>query len=151
MSSRSEQDASPTEQVPGTPVEVRRTGEHTFVATNGRGGEVTIGRDGVLDGFTPGELLLAAIAGCSAVTVESLVTRRIGDDAEVTFHADRTKEPDDPNTFSAVQVAGEWALSSLDEQERAKLAEAAHRAIDRACTVSRSVKRGTPISLDLPE
>ena len=134
---------------PGTPVEVRRVSEHSFVATNGRGGEVAIGRDGVVDGFTPGELLLAAIAGCSGLTSENLLVRRLGDDASLAFHADRTKEPDDPHTFSSVQVTADLDLSVLPDDERAKLVDAVHRAIERACTVSRTVERGTPVHLDI--
>lgn len=83
-----------------TPVEVTRTGEHTFTATNPRGARVAIGRDDAPDAFTPGELLLAAIAGCSAVTSENLLVRRIGEDASLRVHADRSKDPADPNQFT---------------------------------------------------
>ena len=59
----------------GTPVEVTRTGQHAFMAVNPRGGKVAIGREDAADSFTPGELLLAAIAGCSALTGENLLVR----------------------------------------------------------------------------
>lgn len=132
-----------------TPVEVRRSGEHTFVATNGRGGEVTIGRDGVLDGFTPGELLLAAIAGCAGVTAETLITRRVGEDAEVVVRADRTKPEDDPHIFDGVQTRFDLDLSALDAEERTKLVELVHRAIEKNCTVSRTVVKGAPVSIEV--
>ncbi len=133
------------------PVDVARTGEHQFVATNGRGGEVSIGRDGAPHAFTPGELLLAAIAGCSALTSENLLTRRLGAGAALGVHADRTKDADDPNTFSSVRVSFDVDLSKVDDPgEREKLVNAVHRAIERACTVSRSVERGTPIHVELP-
>src|SRR5674536_147629 len=56
-------------------VTVERTSAGTFVARNRRGGEVrfSTGDDG---GFSPVELLLAAIAGCSSIDVDTLVTRR---------------------------------------------------------------------------
>lgn len=134
-----------------TPVEVRRTGDHSYTATNGRGGSVQIGTDGVPDSFTPGELLLAAIAGCSGLTGENLLTRRIGDSAEVTVYADRTKAPEDPKKFASVQVSFDVDLSSIaDEGERGKLLDAVERAIERSCTVSRSVQESTPITLTLP-
>ncbi len=134
-----------------TPVEVRRSGDHRYTASNGRGGSVEISTDGVPDAFTPGELLLAAIAGCSGLTGENLLTRRLGDSAGVTVHADRTKDPEDPKKFSSVQVSFDVDLSSIgDDGERTKLLDAVERAIDRSCTVSRSVQESTPITLTLP-
>lgn len=132
-----------------TPVEVHRTGEHTFTATNDRGAGVAIGRDGAPEAFTPGELLLAAIAGCSAVTSENLLVRRIGDDAEITVRADRDKTPDDPNKFSRIRVHLDADLADVDDPD--KVLDAVRRAIDRYCTVSRTVEEGTPIDLALPE
>ncbi|GAA4618319.1 OsmC family protein [Saccharopolyspora hordei] len=134
-----------------TPVEVTRTGEHTFVATNPRGGRVAIGREGAPDAFTPGELLLAAIAACSALTSENLLVRRLGEDAELTVHADRTKDPADKHRFARVQVGFDVDLGAVeDDDERAKLLDAVERAIGKYCTVSRSVEEGTPIDLTLP-
>lgn len=133
-----------------TPVDVTRTGPHTFTATNSRGGEVTIGRDGAPDAFTPGELLLAAIAACSAVTSENLLDRRLGEDAKIAVHADRTKNPEDKHKFAEVQVALDADFSGLADDEREKLTDTVRRAIEKYCTVSRSVEEGTPIDLTLP-
>ena len=135
-----------------TPVEVRRTGKHLFTATNDRGVEIPIGRDGEPGAFTPGELLLAAIAGCSALTSENMLTRRVGEDARIAVRADRTKAEDDPNKFASVQADFDVDLGSIeDPAEREKLVEAVQRAIERFCTVSRSVEEGTPIELGLPD
>ncbi|MCI2423549.1 OsmC family protein [Saccharopolyspora sp. K220] len=131
-----------------TPVEVTRTGQHTFTATNPRGAEVTIGRDGAPEAFTPGELLLAAIAGCSAVTSENLLVRRLGEDAKITVHADRTKTPEDKHKFASVQVEFNVDLSGIEDADQ--VVEAVQRAIEKYCTVSRSVEEGTPIELTLP-
>lgn len=134
-----------------TPVEVRREGAHSFVATNHRGGRVAIGSDTAEGSFTPGELLLAAVAACSAVTGENLVTRRLGDDAALTATADRDKDPADPHRFTAIRVALDFAADAIeDAEERTRLVSAIERAIGRACTVSRSVEGGTSISLSLP-
>lgn len=134
----------------GTPVEVTRSGEHRFVATNERGASVEIGRDGAEGAFTPGELLLAAVAGCSAVTSENLLMRRLGEDAELTVRADRTKTAEDKHKFAAIQTAFDVDLSAIPEDERTKLVEAVERAIQKYCTVSRSVEESTPIELALP-
>lgn len=133
-----------------TPVEVTRTGEHTFSATNGRGAQVDIGRDGAPDAFTPGELLLAAIAGCSAVTSENLLVRRVGEEAPLQVRADRTTDPADPNRFASAQVTFDVDLDRVDPEQRAKLSAAVQRAVERYCTVSRSVESGTPIHLEPP-
>ncbi|MGW1676293.1 OsmC family protein [Saccharopolyspora sp. NPDC002376] len=134
-----------------TPVEVTRTGQHAFLATNPRGGQVAIGREDAPDAFTPGELLLAAIAACSAVTSENLLVRRLGDDAELTVHADRTKVPEDKHKFARIQIGLDVDLSAIeDDGDRTKLLEAVERAITKYCTVSRSVEEGTPIDLTLP-
>ena len=43
---------------------------------------------------------------------------------------------------------GRWG--GLSEPERSKLVEAVQRAVDKYCTVSRSVTEGTPVEVDLP-
>jgi uncharacterized OsmC-like protein len=134
----------------GTPVEVSRSGEHRFVATNERGASVEIGRDGAEGAFTPGELLLAAVAGCSAVTSENLLIRRLGEHASLTVRADRTKNPEDEHKFAAIQAAFDVDLSAIPEDDRAKLVAAVERAVEKYCTVSRSVEESTPIELSLP-
>ncbi|MHA6804892.1 OsmC family protein [Salinifilum ghardaiensis] len=136
----------------GTPVRVTRTGEHAFTAVNERGAEVAIGREGAPGAFTPGELLLAAIAGCSAVTGENLLVRRLGEDAEITVDADRTKNPEDKHRFATVRTQLRAALDEIDDaEEREKLVAAVQRAIAKYCTVSRTVAEGTPIHLDIAD
>ncbi|MBB5152718.1 OsmC family protein [Saccharopolyspora phatthalungensis] len=132
-----------------TPVEVTRTGQHVFTATNPRGAEVAIGPEDAPGAFTPGELLLAAIAACSAVTSENLLVRRLGEDAKVTVHADRTKTPEDKHKFASVQVSLDVDLSGFEDGERGRLVDAVRRAIEKYCTVSRSVEEGTPIQMSI--
>ena len=56
-------------------VGLTKIGEGRFKATNDRGGETFMGAGGDDPDFTPVELLLAAIAGCSAIDVD-LITRK---------------------------------------------------------------------------
>lgn len=134
-----------------TPVEVHRDGKHSFTASNGRGARVAIGREGAPESFTPGELLLAAIAGCSAVTTENLLVRRLGDSAELVLRADRDKDPEDQHKFSSIRVRFDVDLSGIEDgTERDRLVDAAERAVRRFCTVSRSVEESTPVELVLP-
>ncbi|ASU79368.1 osmotically inducible protein OsmC [Actinopolyspora erythraea] len=134
-----------------SPVEVTRTGASTFTASNDRGGSVEIAAAGMPDAFTPGELLLAAIAGCAQLTGQNLLVRRLGEEEPITARAERTVNEQDPETFESVRVSFDVDLSAIsDETERTKLVEAVRRAIGRHCTVSRSVERGTPITFSLP-
>ena len=56
-------------------VALTRTGSSLYRATNVRGTSIQIG-DGSTDDFTPVELLLVALAGCTALTVDPIVERR---------------------------------------------------------------------------
>lgn len=134
-----------------TPVQVTRTGTRTFEATNPRGAHATIGpqtADGV---FTPGELLLAAVAACVGVTADSLVVRRVGEDARFQVHADRTKESDDAHEFASVHAELDVDMSSLDDDQRQAMVTAVDRAVEKLCTVSRTLKKGVPVDLTIKE
>ena len=56
-------------------VSVRRVAPGRFEVANDRGGQITFGT-GVDTDFTPTELLLAAIGGCTAIDVDILTSRR---------------------------------------------------------------------------
>lgn len=133
-----------------SPVEVRRTGSHDFLGVNPRGAEVRIGRDGAEGAFTPGELLLLAAAGCAALTAEGLLSRRLGESAPQVVHADREKETPEAHEFSSVQVDFAVDLSALAPEQRAALQDAVDRAIERLCTVSRTLERGAKVAVDFP-
>lgn len=49
-----------------------------------------------------------------------------------------------------MQVTFDVDLDAVDPEQRAKLSDAVQRAIERYCTVSRSVESGTPIELEPP-
>lgn len=128
-------------------VEVRRTGRHEFTATNDRGASVRVGRKGAEGAFTPVELLLAAAAGCAAVTVETLVTRRV--DGDLVARADDVR-PEGAHQLDAVPVTLDYDISSLDDAQRAVLETAVRRAVDELCTVTRTLKQSPPTPLNLP-
>lgn len=128
-------------------VEVRRVGQHEFVATNDRGASVRVGRKGAEGSFTPVELLLAAAAGCAVVTAETLVTRRV--DGELVARADDVRSADG-HSLTSVPVALDYDISQLDDTQRAALETAVRRAIDQLCTVTRTLKAAPPTPLALP-
>lgn len=127
-------------------VNVERTEDGGFRATNARGAEVRIGggdEDGV---FTPVELLLAAVGGCNIVTVEPLTAKR--GQRLVRLAMTVGSEKVEPNKLGPVTVAYEVEVPSekADEVYRA----VAHRVHEKYCTVSRSLGEGTEILLELP-
>ena len=130
-------------------LEVQRDGQHAFVGRNERGAEVRLGRTGAEGAFSPAELLQIAAAGCSAVTAEELITRRVGEDAKfrVTVNADRREGASE---LDAVHVAFDVDVSTLAADQREALAGAVDRAIERLCTVSRTLKKGIPVTEEFP-
>lgn len=129
-----------------TGLTVERAGEHEFTGRNDRGATVRIGRTGMPGSFSPGELLQIATAACSAVTVEELVTRRGGDDARLVARAGAVRSPDG-REYDAVRVTLLADLSFLDDETRARVVRAMTKAVERSCTVSRTVERGARVEL----
>ncbi|MFD9896345.1 OsmC family protein [Amycolatopsis sp. NPDC059027] len=130
-------------------LEVQREGKHVFVGRNERGADVKVGRKGQEGVFSPAELLQIAAAGCAAVTAEELITRRVGEDSKfrVGVTADRRE---DAWELDAVHVAFDVDVSALDADQREALAGAVDRAIERLCTVSRTLKKGIPVTESFP-
>src|SRR3954447_8073330 len=56
-------------------ISLTKIGEGRYKATNARGGVLPVGSGGDPD-FTPLELLLAALAGCSAIDVDLITGKR---------------------------------------------------------------------------
>lgn len=147
----SEQTAAPQSTVPATadqPVELwaERTGTRAYTGRNNRGGEVFIASAGVPGAFTPGELLKIALAGCTGLSADFTLSRRLGDDFDSTVRvsgdADRENE-----VYPELTEQFELDLSELDPDARERLLVAAQRAIDKVCTVGRTLKAGTTINL----
>jgi uncharacterized OsmC-like protein len=130
-------------------LEVQRDGKHSFVGRNERGAEVRLGRTGAEGAFSPAELLQIAAAGCSAVTAEELITRRVGEDSKfrVAVSADRREGAQE---LDAVHLAFDVDVSTVPEEQRQALADAVDRAIERLCTVSRTLKKGIPVTETFP-
>ncbi|MEV0677910.1 OsmC family protein [Actinosynnema sp. NPDC050436] len=128
-------------------VEVRKVGQHEFVATNGRGASVPIGRAGAEGSFSPVELLLAAMAGCAAVTAETLIERRVG---PVLSARAADVRPAGAHELHEVPVTLEYDVSALTDEQREALDVTVRRAVDQLCTVSRTLHESPPTPLHLP-
>ncbi|MFC9056755.1 OsmC family protein [Streptomyces sp. NPDC057074] len=132
-------------------VVVERTSGGRFVATNTRGESIGFGTspDGSGPaGFTPVELLLAAIGGCTAVDVEA-ATGRHAEPAEFSVVVTGDKVSDEQgNRMTNLQVTFTVAFPDVEGAERARtiLPRAVKASHDRLCTVSRTVEIGTPVT-----
>ncbi|MGD0925879.1 MAG: OsmC family protein [Streptosporangiaceae bacterium] len=128
-------------------VSIERVAAGRFTARNERGGRIAVGTGGEQD-FTPAELLLAAIGGCTAIDVDILTSRRAEPEAfGVEVGAEKVRDPagnhltDIEVTFRVAFPAGEGG-----DAARALLPDAVRRSHDRLCTVSRTVELGIPVT-----
>ena len=139
----------PAAQSPRTEVVVTRDAAGMFRARNARGTEITMsGTDP--DSFSPVELLLAAIAGCSAIDVDSITARRSEPD-EFVIRASGQKGRDSGggNILADIDVAFTVAFPAGEDGDaaRLRLPTALEQSHQRLCTVSRTVEAGTPVML----
>jgi putative redox protein len=127
-------------------VTVERVASGEFTAVNSRGGRVTFGTGGGTD-FTPTELLLAAIGGCTSIDVDILTSRRAEPKRfEVQVEADKVRD-EDGNRLSGIEVTFRIAFpeGEAGDSARAILPDVVQKSHDRLCTVGRTVEIGTPI------
>jgi putative redox protein len=128
-------------------VTITRTSAGRYTAVNGRGGTLDFGTGDVAD-FTPVELFLAAIGGCTAVDVDIFTTRRAEPESFV-VQVDGDKVRDEGgNRMGALSVTFQVSFppDESGDAARALLPEAVRRSHDRLCTVSRTVELGTPVA-----
>jgi putative redox protein len=128
-------------------VTVERVAQGTFTVTNTRGGQLRFGTGSDTD-FTPTELLLAAIAGCTAIDVDILTSRRAEPDRFVVrAEADKIRDAGG-NRLTGIQVTFQLAFpgGAPGDEARAIVPDAVKKSHDRLCTVGRTVEIGTPIT-----
>lgn len=125
---------------------VERTGVRRYTGRSTRGAEVLVGSEDVEGVFTPGELLKIALAACSGMSSDYSLRSRLGDDYPATIRvsgpADRERE-----LYPHLDERLEVDLSSLSDEDKVKLLTIVRRSIDKACTVGRTLKEGTEVTL----
>ncbi len=128
-------------------VTVERASQGRFAVTNSRGGRIAFGTGGDTD-FTPTELLLAAIAGCTAIDVDIITSRR-AEPERFTVQADAAKVRDAAGSrLTDIQVTFRIAFPGTEDGDaaRAVLPDIVQKSHDKLCTVGRTVELGTPIA-----
>ena len=131
-------------------VELTRTGPSRYRATNVRGTTLDIG-DGSTDDFTPVELLLVALAGCTALTVDPLVSRRAEPTTfDVHTRADKVRD-ELGNHLVDLLMRFDVAFPDGEDGERARalLPDAIAKAEERLCTVARTLAIGAVADVEI--
>ena len=131
-------------------VELTRTGPSRYRATNVRGTTLDIG-DGSSDDFTPVELLLVALAGCTAITVDPLVARRAEPETfDVHTRADKIRD-ELGNHLVDLLMRFDVAFPDGEDGDRARalLPDALAKAEERLCTVARTLAIGAVADVEI--
>ncbi|MEP9365141.1 OsmC family protein [Nocardioides sp. CN2-186] len=127
-------------------ISLSKMGEGRYKATNARGGVLPVGSGGDPD-FTPVELLLAALAGCSAIDVDLITGKRAeATTFEVTASGEKVRD-EGGNHLTDLRITFEVRFPEGEDGDRAR--EALPRSVaqsgDRLCTVGRTVQLGSAV------
>ncbi len=131
-------------------IDLSRIGEGRYQATNRRGGVLPIG-SGEGSDFTPVELLLAAIAGCSAIDVDFITSKRSEPSRfELTMTGEKVRDTSGNHlTDLTLTFDVDFPADAGGDAARQVLPRSMAQSHDRLCTVSRTVELGTPITVGL--
>lgn len=128
-------------------VTLQRTSLGQYEVRNARGGTMTIGVGDGTD-FTPVELLLAALGGCTGADVDYITSKRAEPDS-FSVHVTGDKIRDEAGGNRLVNLAVELRVTFPDgaggDAAREMLPRAVRMSHDRLCTVSRTIELGTPV------
>jgi RimJ/RimL family protein N-acetyltransferase/uncharacterized OsmC-like protein len=130
-------------------VELSRLALGRYRATNADG--VTLELGSADDLFSPVELLLTAIAGCSAADVDFITAKR-AEPLRFDVHVTGNKVRDaSGNHLTNLRVGFDIAFPDDEAGDAARetLPRAVEQSHDRLCTVVRTIELGTPVDLRL--
>lgn len=128
-------------------IELTKIGHRRYKATNARGGETFFGSGGDDPDFTPVEMLLAAIAGCSAIDVELITGKRADPESfRVVASGDKVRD-EQGNHLANLRVTFDVSFPEGEAGDAARevMPRALQQTRDRLCSVSRTVALGEPV------
>jgi uncharacterized OsmC-like protein len=134
-------------------IALTKIGDARFKATNARGGETFMGSGGEDPDFTPIEMLLAAIAACSAIDVDLITSKRATSTGfEITAEGHKVRD-DDGNHLTGLRLSFDITFPDGPEGDAARefLPRAMAMSRDRLCSVSRTVQLGADIAYDVTD
>lgn len=145
----------PSAAVPDTlrRVTLSRIAEGVYLADNGRGGTLRFGSHAG-EAFTPVELLLTAIAGCSAVDVDTVTGRRAtAQEFGVAVQAHKDRDDTGGSVLRDIEMTFTLRFPDGEAGDRARsiLPRAAKASHDRSCTVSRTVESGVRVAVHVDD
>lgn len=133
-------------------VDLTRLSRGSYEAVNARGGTLRLGSGEEAD-FTPVELLLTAIAGCTAIDVDFITSKR-SEPTRFEISASGLKVRDESGNH-LVNLALDLRIAFPDDEAghaaRGVLPRSVAQSHDRLCTVSRTVELGTPVAVRLED
>ena len=129
-------------------IELTRLAENHYRATNPAGASVEFGRgEGLL---TPVELLLAGLAGCSSIDVDTVTSRRSEPQTfRVTAAADKLTEDGDATRLGPITVTFDLAFpeDAAGRQAQGMITRLLALSHEKYCAVSRTLEHGTPVHI----
>lgn len=133
-----------TERKPST-VTLTRVSQQRYEVRNSRGGVIAVATEG--QQFRPGELMLAAIAACSAVDVDVMTSRRAEPEVfEVTSSAVKSTEGGNHYEDMVISFKLRFPAGEQGDAARDRIQAAVRASHERECTVSRTIEAGTPVA-----
>lgn len=143
--------ATPEETTaPARALWAERQGGPEYIAYNGRGAEVRLGRGDAEGVFSPGELLKIALAACTALSADHVLRSRLGEHFPAVVGVS-SEGVEGENRYGSLDVELVLDMSGLDEDKRAKLPERVAATAERQCTVGRTLKAGATYELSITD
>ena len=127
-------------------LDLTRIGEGRYKAVNVRGGVLPIGSGDDPD-FTPVELLLAALVGCTAIDVDLITGKRATAEAfDMRVEGHKVRDEGGSHLVDLeVTVSIRFPDGEDGDRAREVLPRAVQQTGDRLCTVGRTLQLGTTI------
>jgi putative redox protein len=129
---------------PDAVVHLVRTAEGRYLAMNRNGVELELGRAD--DVFSPVELLLAAIAGCTAIDLD-LATTRHAEPESFKVGVDAVRSTEGGNHLEDIHVTFSLRYPETEggDVARSMVERVVKLSREKLCTVSRTIESGTPV------
>lgn len=132
-------------------VDITRISKGVYEATNRHGVTMTFGHDNT-QLFTPVELLLASIAGCSGIDVDFITSKR-SEPSSFRLHisGEKVRDAQGRNHIDDISLTFDITFPEGEDGDAARgvLERAVNQSRDRLCSVSQTVTRGTPVAVEI--